>query len=271
MTIDEDINNNFVPIYGCPKARDTILNITDNPGSLIKKLKMESIQMEKERKEKEQAAIAGTFTGIGESVSRVIHDESVIGIYQDKLTGDVILGQPQPVTTVDQSFSMRGITQLPPEDEELKVGDTVSIYNTNTSEIETYTIEPTYHTQIPIGFSVLPRGMFNRMRFEVWKYALNHLDKSDKIEFPFNEDTVYTVWTCKTLQNWKALISTSLKDGMYYECTYDGDKKKLYLDAYKKFEHQEIEFDNETEEKIKQENRVAATSSVKVRSFPRNE
>ena len=58
---------------------------------------------------------------------------------------------------------------------------------------------------------------------------------------------------------------------MYYECTYDGDKKKLYLDAYKKFEHQEIEFDNETEEKIKQENRVAATSSVKVRSFPRNE
>ena len=266
MTIDEDINNNFVPIYGCPKARDTILNITDNPGSLIKKLKMESIQMEKERKEKEQAAIAGTFTGIGESVSRVIHDESVIGIYQDKLTGDVILGQPQPVTTVDQSFSMRGITQLPPEDEELKaVVDplikTIKITATAPPEIE----------EIPIGFSVLPRGMFNRMRFEVWKYALNHLDKSDKIEFPFNEDTVYTVWTCKTLQNWKALISTSLKDGMYYECTYDGDKKKLYLDAYKKFEHQEIEFDNETEEKIKQENRVAATSSVKVRSFPRNE
>lgn len=36
----------------------------------------------------------------------------------------------------------------------VEVGDTVSIYNTNTSEIETYTIEPTYHTQIPIGFSV---------------------------------------------------------------------------------------------------------------------
>ena len=107
--------------------------------------------------------------------------------------------------------------------------------------------------------------------YESVQTVQNNLDKSDKIEFPFNEDTVYTVWTCKTLQNWKALISTSLKDGMYYECTYDGDKKKLYLDAYKKFEHQEIEFDNETEEKIKQENRVAATSSVKVRSFPRNE
>ena len=218
MTIDEDINNNFVPVYGCPNT------------------------------------------------AKVIHDESVVGIYQDKLTGDVILGQPQPVTTVDQSFSMRGITQLPPEDEELK-----AVMDPLIKTIKITATAPPLVEEIPIGFSVLPRGIFNRMRFEVWKYALNHLDKSDKIEFPFNEDTVYTVWTCKTLQNWKALISTSLKDGMYYECTYDGDKKKLYLDAYKKFEHQEIEFDNETEEKIKQENKVAATSSVKVRSFPRNE
>lgn len=45
---------------------------------------------------------------------------------------------------------------------------------------------------------------------------------------------VYVVWTCKTLQNNKALLSTTLSDGMYFEATYNGDKKEMYLDAYKK-------------------------------------
>lgn len=68
----------------------------------------------------------------------------------------------------------------------------------------------------------------------VEQYASNHLDKSD----PPAEFAVYIVWQCKTLQNWKFLISTSLRDGMYYEVTYNGDKKEWYLDAYKKFENQ---------------------------------
>lgn len=53
-------------------------------------------------------------------------------------------------------------------------------------------------------------------------------------------DDVYIVWTCKALQNWKALISTNLTDGMYYECTYNGVTNELYLDAYKKFENKTI-------------------------------
>ena len=32
-----------------------------------------------------------------------------------------------------------------------------------------------------------------------------------------------------------------VKDGMYYEVTYNGDKKEVYLDAYKKFENQKID------------------------------
>ena len=35
-------------------------------------------------------------------------------------------------------------------------------------------------------------------------------------------------------------ISTTLHDGMYYECTYNGDKNEMYLDAYKKFENKKI-------------------------------
>ena len=50
-------------------------------------------------------------------------------------------------------------------------------------------------------------------------------------------DDVYVVWFCKTLQNWKALLSTNVSDGMYYEVTYNGNKKETYLDAYKKWEN----------------------------------
>ena len=52
-----------------------------------------------------------------------------------------------------------------------------------------------------------------------------------------SEYQIFVVWQCKTLQNWKFLMSTSLGDGMYYEVTYNGDKKEFYLDAYKKVEN----------------------------------
>ena len=67
----------------------------------------------------------------------------------------------------------------------------------------------------------------------VSKYIRERLDKSD----PAAYFEVYTVWKCKTLQNWKFLISSTLADGMYYEVTYNGDKEEWYLDAYKKFEN----------------------------------
>lgn len=51
------------------------------------------------------------------------------------------------------------------------------------------------------------------------------------------ESEVFVVWFSKTLQNWKALISTTISDGMYYEVTYNGDKKETYLDAYIKWEN----------------------------------
>lgn len=73
----------------------------------------------------------------------------------------------------------------------------------------------------------------------VLDYANKHIDKTDNVQITL--DDVYIVWFCKTLQNWKALVSTTLPDGMYYEVTYNGDKKEIYLDAYKKFENQKID------------------------------
>lgn len=73
------------------------------------------------------------------------------------------------------------------------------------------------------------------------KYAEEHFDKSDTIQ----NFEVFVVWSCKTLQNNKALLSTTLFDGMYYELTYNGDKKELYFDAYKKFENRCVKFESE--------------------------
>ena len=50
-------------------------------------------------------------------------------------------------------------------------------------------------------------------------------------------ENVFCVWFCKTLQNWKALVSTSVADGKYYEITYNGDKAETYVDVYEKQEN----------------------------------
>lgn len=71
----------------------------------------------------------------------------------------------------------------------------------------------------------------------VFDYIIRHIDATDEI--PNFE--VYTVWKCKALQNWKFLISSSLLDLRYYEITYDGDKKRWYLDVYTKVENKVIE------------------------------
>lgn len=68
-------------------------------------------------------------------------------------------------------------------------------------------------------------------------------NQSDTVSISINE--VYVVWLSKTLQNNKALLSTAVSDGMYYELTYNGDKKELYFDAYKKCENKAIKLEEE--------------------------
>lgn len=52
---------------------------------------------------------------------------------------------------------------------------------------------------------------------------------------------VFVVWACKTLQNYKALLSTTVSsDGVYVEYTYNGDKQELYEDLYIKSTNRKI-------------------------------
>ena len=72
-------------------------------------------------------------------------------------------------------------------------------------------------------------------------YFNNHKEITD--EGWLTPEGVYVVWLCKTLQNNKALLITTVWDGMYYEVTYNGDKNEMYLDAYKKWDNKCIKIE----------------------------
>ena len=82
----------------------------------------------------------------------------------------------------------------------------------------------------------MTNNMFEKLaKAIVYKYTLRRIKKTDpELAKKFTIDDVYIVWSCKTLQNNKAMVSTNVIDGMYYEVTHNGDTKEIYLDAYKK-------------------------------------
>ena len=65
----------------------------------------------------------------------------------------------------------------------------------------------------------------NNAIIEVKKiYEENNIDISNA--------NFYIVWYCKTLQNAKALIISDVEDEKYYEVTYNGNSKEMYVDEY---------------------------------------
>ena len=69
-------------------------------------------------------------------------------------------------------------------------------------------------------------------------YFNSNADKTDNKKIGIED--VFVVWMCKTLKNSKALLSTNVPDGIYYELTYNGEKDEIYLDVYKKWENKVI-------------------------------
>lgn len=70
----------------------------------------------------------------------------------------------------------------------------------------------------------------------------NHIKLSD----------VYIIWSCKTLQNSKALFSVSNKEkrALYYEFTLNGDKGEFYMDAYEKLDNICFDFKGDIKNEI---------------------
>ena len=77
--------------------------------------------------------------------------------------------------------------------------------------------------------------MLEKAKQIVVDYFNSHVDKTDGVQISI--DDVFVVWCCKTLQNWKVLLSTKVPDGVYYEITHNGDRNETYVDVYKKWEN----------------------------------
>lgn len=58
----------------------------------------------------------------------------------------------------------------------------------------------------------------------------------------FSRDEVYVVWFAYVLGYWKALCSTSLPDGRYYEVTFHKERQVAFVDTYVKTHNVEVSF-----------------------------
>ena len=74
-----------------------------------------------------------------------------------------------------------------------------------------------------------------RARQLVVDYFNSRSEKTDR--FMLEIDQVYAVWFCYILGGWKALVSTTQHDGMYYEVTHNASAHETYVDAYKKWDN----------------------------------
>lgn len=101
--------------------------------------------------------------------------------------------------------------------------------------VKDYIENHTYYEEEKENKNMESKEFIGLCKKKVAEYFNENSDVTDKVNM--KPDDVYVVWYCKTLQNHKALLSTSVSDGMYYEITYNGDKHELYLDAYKKWKN----------------------------------
>ena len=81
------------------------------------------------------------------------------------------------------------------------------------------------------------RSMAKKAVVEYWNGNSKLVKKYGEI----SHQAVYVVWQAKAIQNNKAMLGVSMPDdGMYFEATYNGEAKEMYLDVYKKQAHKTI-------------------------------
>jgi hypothetical protein len=70
----------------------------------------------------------------------------------------------------------------------------------------------------------------------VYKHVKSRLEPTDD-QSKFTIEEVYVVSYHYVVGSWKAFVSTTLPDGMYYEVTYKQAAGETYITSYKQWEH----------------------------------
>lgn len=79
----------------------------------------------------------------------------------------------------------------------------------------------------------------NVAKFQVLQMAKEGLDPTDNVKISM--DDVYVVSHSYILGNQKAMISTTLSDGKYYEVTYNFEKNEMYVACYVRLKQNKIQ------------------------------
>lgn len=79
----------------------------------------------------------------------------------------------------------------------------------------------------------------DRAKELVYEHVKRRLEPTDQ-HVTFGIDEVYVVFFTYVLGSWKAFLSTTLPDGMYYEVIHNSMKKETYICSYKQWEHMTV-------------------------------
>lgn len=74
-----------------------------------------------------------------------------------------------------------------------------------------------------------------------------HLHANTELGIEVYMKEIYVVWFSYILGGWKALVSTSIGDGYYYEVTFNKEKKETYVDTYQKISNTAYPMTDEVE------------------------
>lgn len=84
-----------------------------------------------------------------------------------------------------------------------------------------------------------PSNLPDFARHVVFEHVRDNLEKTD-LHVQFNQEDVYVVMFSFVLGCWKALVSTTLPNGQYYEVTCNKPKGEIYIDTYVKVDNTAI-------------------------------
>lgn len=82
----------------------------------------------------------------------------------------------------------------------------------------------------------MPTDLHDLAKRVVLKIVTERLEKSDP-PIKLDLSDIFVSWFSETLGNWKALVSTTLLDGRYYEVTHNGFQFETYVDTYVKVDN----------------------------------